>query len=540
MDLSHQLQAALVVEQQTLAQSHIKYSLQNLGFKRVDLADRAQQAIKALSQHKYDLVLCAYDLNKGADGYQLFERLLNEKLIGTATTFVFMSSENNLELSQSVIELKPDDFLLKPFTSKELELRLKRVLLKKLKLREVFSAIDKKQFSSAVESLNKYIAENTQPRWIPYLLKLKGEIITSSANWALAEKFYAQVCRVNPYPWAKLGWVEALFKQGKLDTAEKLLKTMMDDPKNRLSTLDLMSQICQKNQQFERAINLAKEAVKIAPRNIERQQQVVDLARLTHDFETQYNASSSIVRHLKHSVHETPESYLSAIRSAIDYGLTSMNEDEVDKLASSSEKLLSSVKNSFPGIVLTEQIEVAQARIHHMKNETDKAKRIIQNNLDNKGIYFIDDLEDALDKAKAFHELGFYRDSELLFEAIATACEEQEPNAIFSHYIKSEKELRIEIKDSPKQLNNRAVGFFQRGDYQGAFNAFKAAFKVMPRNVSIALNLMQSIIEHSGLKNNSAEAVNLINRCQSVVRQSTLSEEQQERFERLNQMLEQA
>lgn len=527
-----------MVEQQALAQSHIKYSLQNLGFKRVDFADRANQAVKSLSHHNYDLVLCAYDLNKGADGYQLFERLLNEKLIGTSTTFVFMSSENNLALSQSVIELKPDDFLLKPFTSKELELRLKRVLLKKLKLREVFAAIDKKQFSTAIELLNQHIANNTQPRWIPYLLKLKGEIITLTENWPLAEKFYTQVCRVNAYPWAKLGWIDALFKQNKLEAAEKLLKTMMDDPQNRLSTLDLMSQICQQNQQFDRAINLVKEAVKIAPRNIERQQQVVDLARLTHDFETQYNASNSIVRHLKHSIHETPESYLSAVRSAIDYGLTTMNEDEIDKLATSSEKLLYNIKHSFPGIVLTEQIEVAQARIHHLKNETDKAKRIIQNNLDDKGIYFIDDLEDALDKAKAFHELGFHRDSELLFDAIATACEHQEPNAVFSQYIKNEKQLRIEIKDSPKQLNNRAVGFFQRGDFQGAFNAFKAAFKVMPRNPSIALNLMQSIIEHTGITNDSAEAVNLINRCQNVIRQTKLSDDQQQRFEKLNEMLE--
>ncbi|MDC2888270.1 response regulator [Psychrosphaera algicola] len=174
MDLTHSLQAALVIEHQALAQSHIKYSLLNLGFKSIEFADRATMAIKALHKSHFDLILCAYDLNRGADGYQLFERIIEEGLLKSTTAFVFMSSENDLPLSQSIIELKPDDFILKPFTAKELELRLKRILSKKLTLRPVFEAIDDDEFDGALNLLNEQLAKNAKPKWVPYLLKLKG------------------------------------------------------------------------------------------------------------------------------------------------------------------------------------------------------------------------------------------------------------------------------------------------------------------------------------------------------------------------------
>ena len=217
MDFTEQLDSALVIEQQPLAQSHIKYTLQSLGFKHIDFADRAQLAIQALETRNYDLVLCAFDLNRGADGYQLFERILEEKLIGTATTFVFLSSENDMPLSQSIIELKPDDFLLKPFNGKELELRLKRVLLKKIILKDVFVAIDNQTYKKAISALNEHISTNRFPKWIPYLMKLKGEIITYTQNWPLAEAFYEKVSRVQDAPWAKFGLIESLLHQQKIE-----------------------------------------------------------------------------------------------------------------------------------------------------------------------------------------------------------------------------------------------------------------------------------------------------------------------------------
>ena len=538
MDFTEQLDSALVIEQQPLAQSHIKYTLQSLGFKHIDFADRAQLAIQALETRNYDLVLCAFDLNRGADGYQLFERILEEKLIGTATTFVFLSSENDMPLSQSIIELKPDDFLLKPFNGKELELRLKRVLLKKIILKDVFVAIDNQTYKKAISALNEHISTNRFPKWIPYLMKLKGEIITYTQNWPLAEAFYEKVSRVQDAPWAKFGLIESLLHQQKIEPAKAMLKDMLDNPKTKLQALDLMAQICQQDKAFELALSHIKQAAELAPRNINRQQQVVELARLTHDFELQHNMCASIVRHARYSIHDCPETYLSAVRAAVDYGLTCLNQDEINQLAISSENILQSMRRHFPGIPLTEQIQVAQARILNMKNEPMQAKKLLFENIDAKGIYYVDDLEDALDKAKAFHEMGFHADSQKLFSEIARVCEQKNPAPVFAEYIRNEQQLRIDIKQSPKQLNNQAVGYFSRGNYQGAYEAFTAAFRLMPKNPSIALNLMQTIVEHHHLDLHDEDVRSQLNACQAVLTEHSLSEEQNTRLAKLNQMLD--
>lgn len=530
MDLTHSLQAALVIEHQALAQSHIKYSLLNLGFKTIEFADRATMAIKALHKSHFDLILCAYDLNRGADGYQLFERIIEEGLLKSTTAFVFMSSENDLPLSQSIIELKPDDFILKPFTAKELELRLKRILSKKLTLRPVFEAIDDDEFDAALNLLNEQLAKNAKPKWVPYLLKLKGELITAKQDWHDAEVFYQKVLSIKEYAWANIGLVNSLLNQNKVKLAEDKLKYLVTNPATRLAALDILTKICKNKFDFEEAINHLKNAATIAPRNVNRQQDVISLARITHDFETQFNASNKIVEYIKNSVHDTPDAYLGAVRSTIDYGLTSLNDDEIKSLAQTGESILRQLKKQFPDTPLNDQIRVAKARIYNMSNDKENAKKLIQENMEDEN-YLVDDLEDALDKAKAFHELGFHANSEKLFELIATECKTQSKDEVFNQYIDKEKQLRIEIKESPKVLNNKAVQLYTRGNYQAALNAFLSAFKVMPKNPSISLNLLQTVVDCNYQESHPEEADEIVTKCLKNLNATDLNKEQISRLE---------
>jgi CheY-like chemotaxis protein len=52
--------SVLVVEDQPLAQKYLRYSLQNLGFGQVDLAEQAHDAITRCSEGKYQLILCSW------------------------------------------------------------------------------------------------------------------------------------------------------------------------------------------------------------------------------------------------------------------------------------------------------------------------------------------------------------------------------------------------------------------------------------------------------------------------------------------------
>ena len=537
IELEQQLQSALVVEQQSLAQSHIKYSLQHLGFERIDFVDRAHLAIESIKKRQYQLILCAFELNKGADGFQLFERLHEQHLLKNGTCFVFMSSDNDIQLSHSIIELNPDDFLLKPFTAKELEQRIRKVLTKKVALSGVFNSLDLKDYTGALKRINAFISQNEHPNWMSYLMKLKGEILKESGDWEQSSEFYKSVLKVKPFQWAQLGLVECHLHLNRFSEAKHLLSELIESRATRLPALELMAELFEINDKFEEALHHLKQATELAPRNINRQQHLYSLARITYDFESQYQASNSIVRNLRHSVHESPEAYLTAVRANVDYGLTSFNETEVNRLAQQSQHILENLKKKFPKEALNDQIGVATARIHFLKNETAKAKQIIESQIEQSDIIEVDNLEDALDMAKALHELGFHKDSEKMFSAIAQASEMQ-PESLFSKFINTEKQLREEIKASPKQLNNDAVTYYTRGNLKEALTAFGNAFKVMPKNPSIALNLLQTMAESPFLNFESDDVLSLLDKCQSTIDNATLTDEQAERYRKLKQKLQ--
>ena len=91
-------------------------------------------------------------MGKGKDGYQLFEELKLKKLLKTNTVFIMVSAETTLQVVHGLVELQPDDYLLKPFSYKKLESRLVRALEKRKVLGAIYDSL-------AVQDYKKALAE---------------------------------------------------------------------------------------------------------------------------------------------------------------------------------------------------------------------------------------------------------------------------------------------------------------------------------------------------------------------------------------------
>ena len=65
----------LIIDDQSLSQSYLRYALEQLGYNNLSYAERAQTALNLCKQNSYDLIICGYNLAQGKDGYQLFEEL---------------------------------------------------------------------------------------------------------------------------------------------------------------------------------------------------------------------------------------------------------------------------------------------------------------------------------------------------------------------------------------------------------------------------------------------------------------------------------
>lgn len=522
----------LIVEEQPLAQSYMKQSLEKLGFRQLRFADHANSAKEHCLAEQFDLIVCSFNLSKHQDGYQLYEELRVRHLIKNSTGFIFISAETTGSLVHSVLELQPDDFLVKPFTISELNTRIEKILLRKNNLLKVYDLIDDGNDSKALKYINNALV-NKKSTYSAILLRLKGDVLLRLKRNDEAKSFFKSVLDIQKFTWAKVGLVEALIANNEHILAQRMLKTMLERHETRLVALDLLGRLEIELNQFELAQGFLSEAAEIAPRNLERQKSLSTVSLLNHDYEKNYTTQKDIAQFAKYSIHDHPDVYLNAARAGIDFALTTDQSDQIQRITRQTNKYLKDLKGQFPNSHNQAQVDVLNARLHYLKDEHKKAKMLIEQLEDDNHIRSIDG---ALDKAKAFHELGFHTKAQTLFNKIISHCENHPSvsDPVYLRYIQQQQSERRDIKMGPKELNNHAVTQFNRGHLNTALEAFSQAFRIMPRNPSIALNLLQCLFDNT---KQHGQSMNLImaKKCYALLVATDLDSEQQQRFDKIIQ-----
>lgn len=528
----------LIVDDQVLAQGYMKYSLEELGFRDITYIDKAQKALDKIRAQRFDLIVCSYDLKKDQDGYYLYDELKANQEISPGTAFIFISADTSSELVHSIVELQPDDFLAKPFTVRDLDKRLTKVLGRKHALRKVYRLIDQNDFERALEAVEQFLTDPKNSEYFPLALKTKGELFLACGRDKEARDFYEAILNVQSFTWAQLGLVNSLLKLDEDDEAERLILRLAFRPDSQLLAYDLLTALQIKQKDFDTALESSVMATEVSPRNIRRHKQTIDLSRITHDYKMQFETAQKIVKAAKNSIHDKPENYLTVARAGIDYAMTA-DDDESKKLAKEAAAFLKQFEASAGRGEGSEQLLVANARLLSLANEKENAKELLEQ-ITNES-WESDTMEDLLDKAKAFHEIGLHNQSQQIMEEIEKRCQESTGQSdLFMQYVSKEKKERIAIKHTPRELNNNAVEQYQRGDINAALKTFRQAFTVMPKNPSIALNLLQTLAVRSRENGLPEMAKGMVRQCIYTIENGEINEEQRDRYLKVKNFLEEA
>ena len=529
----------LVIDDQVLAKGYLKYSLEELGFQNIEYADRASNALSAIRRHHYDLIVCSYDLKNEQDGYFLYDQLKEHNELPPSTAFVFISADTTADIVHSIVELQPDDFLAKPFTVRELDRRLGRLLTRKKALKPVYQLIEQSTLDKALLELENFLTEPKNSEFFPLALKLKGELLLACGHYEEAREFYQAIINVQNFTWAQLGLIKSYISLDQDEEAEKQVIELALKQDSMLAAYDLLAALQIKHHEFEDALESVEVASAISPRNLHRHAKALDLSRLTHDYESQFEAAKKIVKIAKNSIHDKPEIYLNVARSGIDFAMTA-EEEHTKRLIKQSTEYLKQLKSNFPKADIDDQLKVIDARMLYLEDEVDNARALL-NQLNNDA-WETESIEGLLDKAKAFHEVGIQDHALKILDMIERRCNNDPAQSdLFLQYVQQEKVEKTEIKLSPKALNNNAVIQYQRGDLQKALETFRQAFTIMPKNPSIALNLLQATAIN--LKESSSDAAKeslnstLIHNCLKTIESGRLSEEQEQRYQRVKSVL---
>lgn len=481
----------LVIDDNILVHDTMKRALYDIGVREVRCAQNAYFGLKLCREMKFHVIVCSFNVESDKDGFHLLEELKFKGFVTKSTVLIFLSTETNESLVNSIIELQPDDFWVKPLQPKKVQERLKQTLKIKNKLFNLYHSIDAREFSKVIYYADRHLLNKELAPLHPNILRMKGDALLSLLEFKEAEIFFKELLANYKHSWVYIGYVKSLLKQGRIDEIHDMLTTLSKKPETRFATHDMLAQYHIEQEKYDLAYEEIRKAATLSPRNIERNKKSWDLARLNHDHYGQYQATKNIAKNAKNSIHDSPEILLNVIRSGIDLACT-ITDGSADALLKQSETYIKQLERDYEDAHLfKEQITVTRARILNAQDQSEKAKRMVENQVSIRPTELI---EDNLDKVKVYHELGMREEAMLLLESIKNQISgDSLTSQVVNKYVEQETQERSDIHFTPKQLHDMAVEHFQKKRLKPALEAVIQAIQLAPTSIKFSISLLKII-----------------------------------------------
>jgi len=305
----------LVIDDIASMRTQIVNNLSLLGFRNVWAVGSCDKAMAQLAKLHIDLILCDYHLGEKTSGQQFLEHLRHKHLIPMSTLFVMVTARRAYDDVMRAAECAPDDYLVKPFTSAQLQTRLTALIEKRNRFKSVHSSMQANDWPAVMRHCDTIIA--AQDRFAMEATKIKGQALLKSGRDADAEKLYRQVIEQRPLGWAKLGLARALKSQNRAQEAEELLASLIAEGRSnsagdRMSAYDELSDLLQATERPKEALALLQDAMNVSPGSPTRTRTVTVLAAAEGDLDLAEKNVRQLLSDHKNSDFKDASDYLLA------------------------------------------------------------------------------------------------------------------------------------------------------------------------------------------------------------------------------------
>lgn len=529
----------LIIDDCEPIRSAVKGMLQKIGFNTIISAASGADAVLRCEKNIFDFILADFNLGDGKDGYQLFEELRHKDLLSPTCCFFIISGESRRQIVHGLIELQPDDYLLKPFTYSGVERRLARSFTKKEAMRPVYEAVFEDNIEKAIKKCD--VVKNEEPDYAMHALRLKGELLVRSKEFEEAYKLYTAILSKREFNWALLGQAICRLNLEDWDEAEFTLRELVDVNETRVEALDWLGRLLIRRDQTIEAYMVLTQAGKLSPRNIDRQRAIANLCIINGELDEAVRCFSRILKSQRFSIYDTADNYLNFARCLVDLSKDS-NKLETAKRVGQAMEVLGSMGKRFYAELVKPQELVIQSRVSAMKGDMGLARQQLiesddllqQLEDDNKSEELTADI--CLDRAKAYFATGNLSKSDEYMAKLDELVDKDDlVSTTLTLLVNKEKEEHDELREKIRHLNNQGLTAYQNGSYITSMVHFKEAFQYMPSNSSLALNLVQAIVK-SGERDGGS--IKLATECRDIIEKSELTESNTRRFLAISEELQ--
>jgi len=187
-----------------------------LGVTRVRFVSKESDLIAAIENGAYSLVLIDEDAN-AYQAHHILDEIRRSGLLDIQTIVAIISGEPTYQKVVEAAENGADIFLARPFSHAALVSRLETVLTRRHEMRDVYAALARKDWDSALQlCLERY--QWRQPFWL-FAARVAAEILLAKGQAAQAQEIYEAIVAEQALPWARLGIARAMIERGQMDRA---------------------------------------------------------------------------------------------------------------------------------------------------------------------------------------------------------------------------------------------------------------------------------------------------------------------------------
>jgi DNA-binding response OmpR family regulator len=266
----------LVIDDMEGMRSQLRMSLTSAGFAKLHVVSSIKDALERMATNRYDVMLCDYSLGEGTDGQQFLEYLRTNDLITRNTIFVMITAEQGYEKVVAASECAPDDYLLKPFTAAQFNIRLEKLLERQ----EYFSVIDKatdaKNWGRVIIECDKKLA--VKDKYFIDLCKIKSSALMRANRVQDAANLYSEILALRPIGWARLGLARAFAQLDKKDEAKALLQDILKESPQFMAAYDFLGKILAASGDKHGALDVLQKAREVSPGTMSRVRELSTLA----------------------------------------------------------------------------------------------------------------------------------------------------------------------------------------------------------------------------------------------------------------------
>ncbi|WP_041054921.1 response regulator [Vibrio owensii] len=277
--------SVLIVDDAPPILTTIKIMLIRFGFAEQNIvtAKTAKLALVQASAREFDIVIADFNLGNGLNGKQLYEELIHYNHLNCNAIFILITGDSSASTVRPIIELRPDEYILKPFTANNLKQRLVMALHRKRVLAPLYKA-ERDLNPQAGLRLCEEIAPFNKEYFFE-IEQFRTSFLSMLSMHSEAEKAFTSILDKKQANWAKLGLANTLAHLGNHQQANEIVANLLSTLPNDTYVRTEAAKINLLNNKIPHAISHLELASKTTPGNSERELVIANLCLSVEDYQ---------------------------------------------------------------------------------------------------------------------------------------------------------------------------------------------------------------------------------------------------------------